>query len=654
MKKLYTILFISICLATQAQEIKKGFKNLEKGEYEKAQDAFQKNLSDDKNNVGANFGMALILADDQSPKFDIIDSWQYIESIEGKTGNLSQEDIEIISEYFLNTEVRRTSRPVKKKMEIAINAIEARLIKYIREENDLDAVYEVLDRYPDFPHYDNVIHIRNQFEFRKYEKQNTLAGYREFLTKFPDAAQKDKAIRHINQIAFEETKAKNTVDAYNAYIKNYPESDNLQAAIKLRNAAAYAHASSVNTLAAYENFIESYPDALEIADAKTHQQNLLYEQAKRIKSLQAYNEFINRYPDGLYFIDIFNLKATELGTNFLRENNFDNPSIVWAKGFDNNSRIESGGTIAITPEKQYIVACSTRDTDTAYADAWIIKLDENGKMLWNKTIGQAFKDTVLSVLIDSKGDILVLGYTYMSADTASRMGWLFKLGSDGKKIWNKTLGKIEINSCAIGNEDRIFIGSSIAKDTLGNHYLLSIYNKDAQKIAERSYTGRGSINDIIIKPDNQILLCGSNWLALLDNKRYMIWDETLPPELTATNSAITGTGDYYFTGYNENTIFYAKYSGSGKKLWLQKYDKSDSTQTIREISTIGQGNLIVLESKSDGAKIKSFSSSGTVLSVKEIFNPNNVLDAKSDDANSFLLINNGDLFVVRFSNLISL
>jgi hypothetical protein len=539
-------------------------------------------------------------------------------------------------------------------MEIATDAIEARLIKYIREENDLDAVYEVLERYPDFPHYDNVVHIRNQFEFRKYEKQNTLAGYQEFLAEFPDAAQKDKAIRSINQIAFDKSKSENTVEGYNNYIANYPESENLQAAIKLRNAAAYAQASNLNTLAAYEEFIENYPEALEIADAKTHQQNLLYEQAKRIKSLQAYNEFINRYPDGMYFIDIFNLKATELGTAFLRNTNIDSPSIVWSKGFDNNNRIESGGCIAVTPEKEYVLACNTRDTDTAYADAWVIKLDENGKMLWNKTIGQAFEDTVLSVFVDSKGDILVFGYTYMSADSASRIGWLFKLGSDGKKIWNKTLGKIEINSCAMGSDDKIYIGSSISKDTLGNHYLLSIYNRDARKIAQRSYTGRGSINDIKINKENQILLCGSNWLALLDNRRYLIWDETLQPELTATQCALTESNGYYFTGSNESTIFYAKYSSEGKKLWLQNYDKSDTTQIIRQIAAIGQGNLMVLESKIDGAKIKSFSPSGSVLSVKEIYKPNEVVDAKSDGENSFLLINNGDLFVIRFSNLISL
>ena len=77
------------------------------------------------------------------------------------------------------------ARPVKKKIEYAVETIEAKLIKYIREENNLDLVYEVIKKFPEFRYYDNVIHIRNQLEFRKYEKQNTLEGYLEFIQKFP-------------------------------------------------------------------------------------------------------------------------------------------------------------------------------------------------------------------------------------------------------------------------------------------------------------------------------------------------------------------------------------------------------------------------------------------------------------------------------------
>ena len=645
------ILFIACVISANGQNIKKGYKNLEKKEYDKALDAFKKDLSDNPDNLGANFGMALILADDQSPFFDIIDAWQYIERIEDKIGDLSQEDIEVLSEYFLNTEIRKTSRPVKKKVEIAIEAIEARLIKYIREENNLDAVYELLDRYPNFRHYDNVIHIRNQFEYRKYEKMNTMEAYEEFIVKFPDAAQVNKAIRSRNKLAYDNAKSHNTVSAYNEYITAYPQSDYLQSVIKLRNAAAFADAKRINTLEAYESFIRNYPDALEVSEAKTKQQDFLYQQAKRVNSLQAFNEFIEKYPDGQYFVDIFNLKAAELGGQFLRENNFTSSDILWARGFDNNGRLESGGAISATSGGDYILACNTRDNDTAYADTWILKIDGNGKMLWNKTVGQEFEDSVGHILIDSKGDIIVLGYTYLSADSASKMGWMFKLGSDGKKLWNKNLGKIKINTCAIDAYDRIIIGGSTEQDSLGSRYTITVFNKDAQRVAERRYSSFGEFNDMLITTEGDIFFCGTHWVILMDEKRYIKWDDSIDPIYTGTHCSFATGNEFYTAGYNDMKIFYQAYSSDGKKLWHQGYDKSDSSQVIIDIAAISPGNLVVLEQKNTGGKIKLFSSEGSVLQIKDLFPPIHTEAVIPDKTGAMLVFSNGDLVVIRYSQL---
>jgi hypothetical protein len=654
MRKSLSIIFLIFCVLANGQSIKKGFRSLSKFEYSKAQEAFKEALAGDKNNIAANFGMALVLADDSSSFFDIIDAWEYIERIQGKMASLSQEDIEILSEYFMASDVDKSSRPVKKKIENALEAIEARLIKYIREENNLEAVYEVLNRYPNFRHYDNIVHIRNQFEFRKYEKLNTLESYEEFMSKFPDAAQIDKAKRYRNQLAFERAKNLNTTGAYTTYITKYPESEYVQTAIRMRNAAAFADAGRINTLESYDKFISEYPDALEVLEAKTRQQNILYEKAKRVKSLQAYNEFIQKYPEGQYFVDIFNLKASELGTQFVREQNFVNPGILWARGFDNNGRIESGGKVITSSQGDYYIACDTRDNDTASADAWVIKLDASGKMVWNKTIGQSFEDSISHLLLDSKGNLIVIGYTYLSADSASKMGWMFKLGGDGKKIWNKNLGKIKINACTMDNNDRIYLGGSAAQDTLGEKYCITIFNSEAVKIGERSYTGKGEINDLLITADGNLLVCGSNWIALMDPRRYIQWDTGIPATLTATHCAVTSVGDFYIAGSNMSTIFYAKYSARGDKIWLQNFDKADSSQLIRDISGITADNLVVLEQKNNIGKIKIFAKEGSLIGSKEFCNGIETSDVLSDRNGVLLVFDNKDLILIKFSQLVSL
>jgi hypothetical protein len=648
MKNIFFLLLIFMFSLTYTQNIKKGFKNLEKKEYEKAKESFQKIISEDNGNVGANLGMALVLADDQSPVFDVIDSWQYASKVQNNTDKLNQEDIDIISEYFLNTEIRKTSRPVKKKIEIALEAIESRLIKYIREENNLEAVYKVLDKYPDFKYYNNVIHIRNQFEFRKYEKQNTLEGYQEFIAKFPNAAQVEKANNYIFKLAFDNVKTQNTVESYNNYIKIYPKSEFVQSAIKLRNAAAYNDTRKINLLQAYEQFIETYPDALEIAEAKIRVQDLLYEQAKKIKSLDAYNDFIKRYPEGRYFIDIFNLKAEELGTHFVNNNNLSaNCAVEWSKGFDDNGKIESGGLMTVTKQGDYILACNSLTNDTSYSDVWILKLDASGKMIWNKTIGQPFEDNISDLMLDSLGNIIVAGYTYLSADSASKMGWLFKLGSDGKKIWNKNLGKIEIDACAIDKNSRIYIGGSTLNDSLGPNYMISIFNDDAKKIAERVFSGNGKITDLDINTDGNILVSGSNWLCLLDMKRYLIWDDTLKNSLESKKCTFTSDG-YYFTGTGKESIFYSKYNLAGKKLWFQEYTKTDSLQIPVDIIPISPSGAVVAEKKSMGFKFKILAADGNIQKVMDFNGDFNICNITERGNNLMALIDNGDLFIISF------
>ena len=249
MKKISIIIICQLfILNILPQNIKRGFKQLEKSDYEKAKEIFDQEKRVSAESLPANFGLSVIYADENSPFYNIIEAWSCAEIVEKNIGKLIAEDKEIIAGYFANTEVRRSSRPADKKILLAIRAIEAKMIKYIREENQLQLAYDVIEKFPDFRYYNNVIHIRNQLEFRKYEKLNTLDGYLEFMSKFPDAAQNEKAVKHRNKLAFERARNINTVEAYENYMKNYPKAVDYGNALKLRNAAAFNLARQKNTV----------------------------------------------------------------------------------------------------------------------------------------------------------------------------------------------------------------------------------------------------------------------------------------------------------------------------------------------------------------------------------------------------------------------
>ena len=68
----FSALWLLILLATSlsAQSTKRGFKLLEKFEYQKSEELFREALSENSKSPSALLGLALVLADTNSPGFD--------------------------------------------------------------------------------------------------------------------------------------------------------------------------------------------------------------------------------------------------------------------------------------------------------------------------------------------------------------------------------------------------------------------------------------------------------------------------------------------------------------------------------------------------------------------------------------------------------
>jgi hypothetical protein len=593
MKKIFLIMICQLfILNIFPQNIKRGFKQLEKLENEKARDFFNQERNESAESPAANFGLSVVYGDENSPFYNLIDAWTYARMIEKNIGKLTEEDKEIIAEYFANTEVRRSNWPANKKMMQAVGAIEARLIKYIREENNLRIAYDVIEKFPDFRYYNNVIHIRNQLEFRKYEKLNTLDGYLEFMNKFPDAAQNAKAIKYRDNLAFEKARTINTVEAYENYMRTYPKAADYGNAVKLRNAAAFRLAKQKNTVEALEYFITRYHDALEIPDAKKIQQQLLYDYARRIQTLDAYNEFIAKYPEGSQYIDIFNLKSLDLGMKFFNTSGLNWNNVIWSRSFDNNKFPEFAGGLAITPSNNYIVAGNTIQNDSLYSDAWILKLDENGKMIWNKILGGRYNDSIFAISLNGDQDIIALGYTWLTPDSASKEGWIFKLDGEGKKIWNRSLGKWNITSLTTNAANDIFIGGYEKNDSLENKYHLMVINNSGMKLWERTYVSSGAITGMFTGIDDNIVIGGSGWVFKITPKGYIIWEYPLEINDSISSMAHLADGSILLSGLRDSTKrVFIRIDSNGKKAGEKVYDNLERS-VISDMEAISQINFI--------------------------------------------------------------
>jgi hypothetical protein len=608
--KTFTSICLFLCLIsiTSAQNIKKGYKTLEKQEYLKAIDDFNKVISSDRTNAGANFGLALIYSNAQFTGSDIIKSWEYCLVVKENMGSVSAEDLEIIGEYFANTEVRRSSRPPKKKMNMAIDDIEAMLIKYIREENNLELAIAVMEKFPEYRHYDNVVHIRNHLEYRKAEKLNTFDAYQTFINDFSDAAQIPKAIKNRNALAYNKAAQQNTIEAYNAYLADYPKSLQANKALINRNKLAFEAAKRENTIEALVNFIYAYPNALEFAQAKNLIKELVYKKAKEVRTLEAYNNFISQYPAGEMYIDIFNLKSAELGRKYLQSHTNIAAYTKWCRMFDNKERLDFAGSVIMDNAGNITLASNTTQNDSVdFTDAWLLALNSKGEMLWNKQLGSPVSDMVYDFKQDNEGNLYGVGYTNNVNDTTQGEAWVFKIDANGKKIWNRSIDAVVATSLVVNSSNQLIVtGYKAINDSTLKHFVLKL-NGEGKKLWERSYIENYLAYDIDIASNDDMLITTNNWVYKLDQQGYILWENRLDSTYRAQYAAFDDeTGVSYLAAIKDS-------------IELVCISLSENGETVKQVSIgeLSHGSVFDIELSDNAVLLSAPLISGTELTVMD-------------------------------------
>lgn len=79
------------------------------------------------------------------------------------------------------------------------------------------------------------------------------------------------------------------------------------------------------------------------------------------------------------------------------------------------------------------------------SDYWIVKLDSSGNIVWQKCYGSTGDDEAHSILIDSDGNYVVAGYSSVEdGDVSETNGswdvWILKINQQGDILWEKNYG----------------------------------------------------------------------------------------------------------------------------------------------------------------------------------------------------------------------
>lgn len=234
-------------------------------------------------------------------------------------------------------------------------------------------------------------------------------------------------------------------------------------------------------------------------------------------------------------------------------------------------------------------------------DYWIVKVDANGKKVWDKTIGGNKSDYAETIISTSDGGYIVGGKSDsdISGDKSeanrgvSNDYWIVKLSSDGQKIWDKTIGGTstdELNSITASNDGSVVI--------LGTSF--STISGDKTTMTNKQ---------------------GSDfWVVKIDDKGQKLWDKSFG-NINNNNDAksiiTTEEGNYIISGttqYGEkfglkgvSQIYILKINSFGEKVW----DKSlggipnDRSSVRTVINTKDNGIVIGCQSDAHISEDKS-------------------------------------------------
>jgi hypothetical protein len=260
---------------------------------------------------------------------------------------------------------------------------------------------------------------------------------------------------------------------------------------------------------------------------------------------------------------------------------------------------------------------------------WVIKIDNNGKKIWDKTFGGDLNDFPVSIIATTNGDFIIAGYSSSNISgekTESHIGykelsdyWIVKINGNGEKIWDKTFGgkKDEEAKDIIATQDGgfIIVGNSRpfmyddgSNDYKGNwntrwDYWIVKINADGQKEWDKTFGGDSDdiVTSVVATKDGKFVIAGASysmssndkskdrkgetdyWILKIDINGNKIWDKTFGGEgadysgtmiCTHDNGIIIlGTSDsnnhYDKTNLNKGKqdFWILKIDDTGKKVW---------------------------------------------------------------------------------------
>lgn len=153
-------------------------------------------------------------------------------------------------------------------------------------------------------------------------------------------------------------------------------------------------------------------------------------------------------------------------------------NLIWEKSFG-GSEVEEPRGITNTNDGNIVIVGDTRSTDidissnNGGADLWMIKISTDGDLIWEKTFGGTSFDVARSISQSKDNGFIISGNSRSSDLNFTNQGqndaWILKVDNSGNLLWQEFIGGSEneflYDAVQLKNQSIIAIGESASLDS---------------------------------------------------------------------------------------------------------------------------------------------------------------------------------------------